>query len=255
MSVRQIDAARLTEAVAKLYVQACLVLPEPVKQKLYAFGNPYIIENFEKNGNIPLCQDTGMAAVYLEVGQDVHITGSIPDAVDEGVRRAVKDGYLRSSIVADPLNGRVNTGDNTPAFLYTDIVPGDRLKVTVAPRGFGCENKARIAMLAPADGLEGVKAFVLETARMAVPDACPPVMIGVGVGGNFDRVAYLAKKATLREGPNPDPFYAALEQALFRQVKKFAIGVNITAAPTHIAGLPCAVSIGCHSLRYASEVL
>ena len=254
MSVREVDARRLTDAVAKLYVQACLVLPEPVKAKLYAFGNPYIIENFEKNGVIPLCQDTGMAAVYLEVGQDAHITGDIPAAVNEGVRRAVKEGYLRSSIVADPLR-RTNTGDNTPAALYTDLVPGDRVKVTVVPRGFGCENKARIAMLAPADGLEGVKAFVLETARMAVPDACPPVMIGVGIGGNFDRAAYIAKKATLREGPNPDPFYAQLEQELYEATRKFSIGVNIAAAPTHIAGLPCAVSIGCHSLRWATEEL
>ncbi len=252
--MREYAASQLTDAVARLYVDACLHLPEHVKEKLYAFGNPYIIENFEKNGIIPLCQDTGLAAVYLEIGQDAHITGSIPEAIDEGVRRAVKNGYLRSSIVADPIR-RTNTGDNTPAFVYTDIVPGDAVKVTVAPRGFGCENKARVAMLAPADGLEGVKQFVLETARLAVPDACPPVMIGVGLGGNFDRAAYLSKKAVLRVGANPDPFYAALEQELFDEVKKFAIGVNIAQAPTHIAGLPCAVSIGCHSLRYASEVL
>jgi fumarate hydratase subunit alpha len=252
--MREYTAQQLTEAVARLYVEACLHLPEPVKEKLYAFGNPYIIENFEKNGIIPLCQDTGMAAVYLEVGQDAHIVGSIPEAIDQGVRQAVKEGYLRSSIVADPLR-RTNTGDNTPAFIYTDLVPGDQVKVTVAPRGFGCENKAKIAMLAPADGLEGVKKFVLETARLAVPDACPPVMIGVGIGGNFDRVAYLSKKAVLRPGPNSDPFYADLEAELYDQVKKFAIGVNINQAPTHIAGLPCAVSIGCHSLRYASEVL
>ncbi len=253
--MKEFASARLTESVARLYVDACLHLPEPVKEKLYAFGNPYIIENFEKNGTIPLCQDTGLAAVYLEIGQDAHITGSIQEAVDEGVRQAVKVGYLRASIVSDPLNGRVNTGDDTPAFVYTDLVPGDTIKVTVAPRGFGCENKARISMLAPADGIEGVKAFVLETARLAVPDACPPVMVGVGIGGNFDRVALLSKKAVLREGPNPDPFYAAMEDELYEQVKKFSIGVHIQQAPTHIAGLPCAVSIGCHSLRYASEVL
>lgn len=252
--MREYTAKQLGDAVARLYVDACLHLPEHVKEKLYAFGNPYIIENFEKNGIIPLCQDTGMAVVYLEIGQDAHITGSIPDAINDGVRRAVKNGYLRSSIVADPLR-RTNTGDNTPAYIYTDIVPGDAVKVTVAPRGFGCENKARVAMLAPADGLEGVRSFVLETARLAVPDACPPVMIGVGIGGNFDRVAYYSKKAVLRVGPNPDPYYAALEEELFAEVKKFAIGVNIIQAPTHIAGLPCAVSIGCHSLRIASEVL
>ena len=252
--MREYAASQLEDAVARLYVDACLHLPEWVKERLYAFGNPYIIENFEKNGIIPLCQDTGMAVVYLEIGQDAHITGSIPDAVNAGVRRAVKDGYLRSSIVTDPLR-RTNTGDNTPAFLYYDVVPSDAVKVTVAPRGFGCENKARIAMLAPADGLEGVKSFVLETARLAVPDACPPVMVGVGIGGNFDRAAYLSKKAVLRPEPNPDPYYAALEEELYEPMKKFAIGVRINAAPTHIAGLPCAVSIACHSLRSASEVL
>ena len=252
--MREYAASRLADAVARLYIEACLHLPEHVKKRLYAFGNPYIIENFEKNGIIPLCQDTGLCAVYLEVGQDAHITGSIPDAVDEGVRRAVREGYLRSSIVADPLR-RINTGDNTPAFIYTDLVPGDAVKVTVAPRGFGCENKARIKMLAPADGPEGVKEFILETARLAVPDACPPVTVGVGLGANFDRAAYLSKKACLRPGPNPDPYYAAMEAELFAQMTKFAIAVNIIEAPTHIAGLPCAVSIGCHSLRCASEVL
>ncbi len=252
--MREYAATQISDAVARLYVDACLHLPKYVEEKLYAFGNPYIIENFEKNGNIPLCQDTGLAAVYLEIGQDAHISGSIPDAVNDGVRRAVKDGYLRSSIVSDPLR-RENTGDNTPAVIYTDLVPGDGVKVTVAPRGFGCENKARISMLAPADGLDGVKSFVLETARLAVPDACPPVMIGVGIGGNFDRAAYMSKKAVLREGANPDPFYAALERELFQRIRDFSIGVNIVQAPTHIAGLPCAVSVGCHSLRHASEVL
>lgn len=252
--MREYTAAAIGEAVARLYKQACLKLPDWVEDRLRAFGNPYIIENFERNGVIPLCQDTGMCVVYLTIGQDAHIAGDLRSSVDDGVRRAVKEGYLRSSIVADPLR-RTNTGDNTPAFLYTDLVPGDGIKVTVAPRGFGCENKARVAMLAPADGVEGVKRFVLETAKLAVPDACPPVMIGVGIGGNFDRVAYLSKKAVLRESPNSDPFYAQLEQELFAQVKHFAMGVNILTAPTHIAGLPCAVSIGCHSLRYATEVL
>lgn len=252
--MREYDAKKLGDAVSRLFVDACLHLPAPVKEKLYAFGNPYIIENFESNGIIPLCQDTGMAAVYLEIGQDAHITGSIPDAINDGVRRAVKNGYLRSSIVSDPLQ-RINTGDNTPACIYTELVPGDTVKVTVVPRGFGCENKARIAMLAPAEGLDGVRQFVLETARLAVPDACPPITVGVGIGGNFDRVAYLSKKAVLRTEPNPDPFYAALEKDLYEEVRRFAIGVHIIQAPTHIAGLPCAVSIGCHSLRMASEVL
>ncbi len=252
--MREFSAATIGDAVKRLYLEACLHLPKHVEDKLRAFGNPYIIENFEKNGTIPLCQDTGLTAVYLEVGQDAHITGNISAAVDDGVRRAVKEGYLRSSVVADPLR-RTNTGDNTPALLYIDLVPGDRVMITVVPRGFGCENKARIAMLAPADGIEGVKRFVLETARLAVPDACPPIMIGVGIGSTFDRAAYLSKKAVLRPEPNPDPFYAELERELYEQVQKFAIGVNILQAPTHIAGLPCAVSIGCHSLRYAKEVL
>ncbi len=252
--MKEYSAAAIGNAVRRLYLEACLHLPKHVEEKLRTFGNSYIIENFERNGSIPLCQDTGLAAVYLEIGQDAHITGNIQGAVDEGVRLAVKEGYLRSSIVSDPLR-RVNTGDNTPALLYIDLVPGDEIRITAAPRGFGCENKARIAMLAPADGIEGVKNFVLETARLAVPDACPPIMIGVGIGGTFDRAAYLSKKAVLRAEQNPDPFYAELEHELYEQVKKFAIGVNILHAPTHIAGLPCAVSIGCHSLRYASEVL
>lgn len=252
--MKEYAASALRDAVSRLYQKACTKLPDWVEDRLRAFGNPYIIENFETNGSLPLCQDTGLAAVYLEIGQDAHITGSIQDAVDEGIRLAVRESYLRASIVSDPLR-RENTGDNTPAFVYTDLVPGDGVTITVVPRGFGCENKARIAMLAPADGLEGVKRFVLETARLAVPDACPPVMIGVGLGGNFDRAAYLSKKAVLRSSPNPDPFYAALERELHEQVKSFALGVNILPAPTHIAGLPCAVSIGCHSLRYAWEVL
>ncbi len=254
MSTRELDVRQVADAVAKLYVHACLHLPDSVKEKLYAFGNPYIIENFETNGNLPLCQDTGMAAVYLEVGQDVHLTGNLSDAVNEGVRRAVKDGYLRSSVVADPLR-RTNTGDNTPALLQEEIVPGDRIQVTVVPRGFGCENKGRIAMLAPADGVEGVQSFVLETAALAVPDACPPILLGVGLGGSFDRAPALAKKAVLREGPNPDPFYAALEAELYEKTKKYCLAVHILTAPTHIAGMPCAVSVSCHSLRWARTLL
>ena len=252
--MREIEAAKIVAAVAGLYAQACLRLPEPVKQKLYAFGNEAIIKNFETNGELPLCQDTGLAAVYLEIGQDVHIVGDIAEAVNEGVRRAVKGSYLRASVVSDPLR-RVNTGDNTPAVLYMEFVPGDTLKVTVTPRGFGCENKARLAMLTPGDGIEGVKAFILETVNLAVPDACPPIVVGAAIGGTFDRAACLSKKAVLRTGPNPDPFYAEMERELFEKVKNVALAVNIVAAPTHIAGLPCAVSIGCHSLRWASEVI
>jgi len=250
--MREINAAKIADAVARLYADSCLHLPESVKKKLYAFGNKAIIENFETNGALPLCQDTGLAAVYLEIGQDIHISGGIPAAVNEGVRRAVKGSYLRASVVSDPLR-RVNTGDNTPAVLYTELVPGDTLKVTVVPRGFGCENKARLVMLTPGDGMQGVKAFILETVHLAVPDACPPIVVGAAVGGTFDKVAYFSKKAVLRMGPNPDPFYAEMEQELLEKIKNVALAVNLVASPTHIAGLPCAVSIGCHSLRWASE--
>ena len=252
--MKEYAARQITDAVSRLYQRACLQLPDWVEHRLRAFGNPYIIQNFEQNGPLPLCQDTGLAAVYLELGQDAHIAGPLQAAVDEGVRQAVLAGFLRPSSVSDPLR-RENTGDNTPALLYTELVPGDRIGITVVPRGFGCENKARIAMLSPADGAEGVKRFVLETARLAVPDACPPITVGVGLGGSFDKAALLSKKAVLRDGPNPDPLYAALEQELYDQLKSFALGVNILHAPTHIAGLPCAVSVSCHSLRYAREVL
>lgn len=278
--MREIQVSTITDTVAALCVQACTRLPEDVKQRVYDCrkAEPWptaqdildvIIENFETNGPIPLCQDTGMACVFLEVGQEVHITGgNLYDAVNAGVAKGYTDGLLRKSVVRDPLD-RVNTGDNTPAMIYTDIVPGDKLTITVAPKGFGSENMSRIAMLKPADGVEGVKKFVLETIELAGPNPCPPMTIGVGIGGTFDKAALLAKRALLREMGvhNGNPFYAALEDELLERINAMGIGpqglggkttalsLAIETTATHIAGLPCAVNINCHSARHATEVI
>ena len=277
--MRELSAHAITEAVARLCVTANTRLPQDVKDTIAAArqAEPWpvaqdildkIIENYSIGGDIPICQDTGMACVFLEVGQEVHIDGDLTRAVDEGVRRGYTEGYLRKSVVADPLD-RVNTGDNTPAMLYTDLVPGDRVKITVAPKGFGSENMSRIAMLKPSDGLEGVKAFILDTVEQAGPNPCPPIVVGVGIGGTFDKCALLAKRALLREmgSHHPKPFYAALEEELLEKINALGIGpqgfggkttalaVHIETLPTHIAGLPCAVNINCHVARHVSEVL
>jgi fumarate hydratase subunit alpha len=222
-----------------------------------------------RNEKMPICQDTGLTCVFLELGQDVHITGGdLNEAVHEGVRRGYKEGYLRKSVVADPLR-RKNTGDNTPAVITVDIVPGDKLTVTVAPKGFGSENMSRLVMLPPAAGEKGVKEFVIETARIAGPNPCPPIVIGVGIGGTFDRVALLAKKALMRpiDRHNPDKYYADMEAELLEKVnalgigpqgfggKTTALGLNIEAHPTHIAGLPVAVNINCHVTRHVKVTL
>ena len=210
-----------------------------------------------------------MACVFLEIGQDVHIVGgNLTEAINEGVRRGYGEGYLRKSVVRDPLD-RVNTGDNTPAMLYTELVPGDQIRITVAPKGFGSENMSRIAMLRPSDGVQGVKDFVIKTVEEAGPNPCPPIVIGVGIGGTFDKAAYLAKKALLRpvDVRNPKPFYENLERELLAEVNALGIGpqgfggmttalaVNIEEYPTHIAGLPVAVNINCHVTRHKTEVL
>jgi fumarate hydratase subunit alpha len=229
-----------------------------------------IVENFEiaDAEDRPVCQDTGVACVFLEIGRDLHINGNITEAVNEGVRQGYSEGYLRKSVVRDPLD-RVNTGDNTPAMLYFDIVEGDSLKITVAPKGFGSENMSKIAMLRPSDGIEGVKNFIRRTVEEAGPNPCPPIVVGVGIGGTFDRAAYLAKKALLRplDERNPDPFYAKLECELLDEINALgigpqgfgglttALGVNIEQYPTHIAGLPVAVNINCHVTRHKTEVL
>ncbi len=277
--MREIDAAAITEAVARLCIQANTRLPGDVKGAIAAARQAEdwpaaqeildrIIENGAAGGEVPICQDTGMACVFLEVGQEIHIAGDLTRAVDEGVRRGYAEGFLRKSVVSDPLE-RVNSGDNTPAMLYTDLVPGERLKITVAPKGFGSENMSRIAMLKPSDGLEGVKAFILDAVEQAGPNPCPPIVVGVGIGGTFDKCALLAKRALLREldVPNGNPFYAALEEELLEKINALGIGpqgfggrttalaVRIETLPTHIAGLPCAVNINCHVARHATEVL
>ena len=217
---------------------------------------------------VPICQDTGMACVFVELGTDVHIDGSFEAAIHEGVRRGYTDGYLRKSIVADPLR-RGNTGDNTPAAITVHLVDGEGCRITVAPKGFGSENMSRIQMLKPADGVEGFKKFVVETVKLAGSNPCPPIVLGIGVGGSFDKVAYLAKKALLRplDVPNPDPYYAQLEQELLTAINGLGIGpqgfggrttclgLAIEQMPTHVAGLPVAVNVSCHVTRRASAQL
>ena len=279
--MRTIPAARITEAVARLCIRANTVLPPDIAAALEACraSEPWPLagdtldllrDNLSRAGerNLPICQDTGMACVFVELGQEVHIEGNFEQAVHEGVRRGYGEGYLRKSMVADPLR-RVNTGDNPPAAITLRLVPGDKCAVTVAPKGFGSENMSRLAMLKPADGVEGVKRFVVETVRLAGPNPCPPVVLGVGLGGSFDKVAALAKHALLRplDRPNPDPFYAQLEGELLEEINALGIGpqgfggrttclgLAIEAAPTHVAGLPAAVNVGCHVTRRAAEGL
>lgn len=279
--MRTISAATVTDAVARLCVRANTQLPPDVAAALdrcrQAEPWPLAQETLgllqdnlaqAKGRNLPICQDTGMACVFVELGQDVHIDGNFEQAIHQGVRRGYGEGFLRKSIVGDPLR-RVNTEDNAPASITVRIVPGDRLAITVAPKGFGSENMSRLAMLKPADGVEGVKQFVVETARLAGPNPCPPTVLGVGVGGSFDKVTALAKHALLRplDQPNPDPYYAALEAELLEEINRLGIGpqgfggkttclgLAIEAAPTHVAGLPVAVNVSCHVTRRASEVL
>ena len=279
--MREINAQQITEVVRRLCIEANCHLSRDMKERIRDFQSKEswpqakeilerIIENYEiaDAQNQPICQDTGMACVFLKVGQDVHIQGDLTEAVNEGVRRGYGEGYLRKSVVRDPLD-RVNTGDNTPAMLYTELVPGDRVEITVAPKGFGSENMSRIAMLRPSDGVEGVKAFVRKTVEEAGPNPCPPIVVGVGIGGTFDKAAYLAKKALLRpvDVRNGKPYYAALEQELLDSINALGIGpqgfgglttalaVNIEECPTHIAGLPVAVNINCHVTRHQTEVL
>ena len=279
--MRELDAARITEVVARLCVEANRHLPQDVKNCIACAREKEqwapaqeildrIKENYEiaDRDEMAICQDTGMACVFLEIGQDVHINGNIVDAVNAGVKKGYGEGFLRKSVVRDPLD-RVNTGDNTPAMLYTDIVPGDQVKITVAPKGFGSENMSQLKMLKPSDGLQGVKDFVIKVVEEAGPNPCPPIVVGVGVGGTFDKAALLAKKAIIRsaEERNANPFYAELEKELLEKVNALGIGpqgfggkttalaVNIEYLPTHIAGLPVAVNLNCHVTRHKSEVL
>ncbi len=280
--MREIQASQITEVVERLCIEANEHLPEDVKRavrecRALEDGEVAreilddIIRNFEiaDDEEVPICQDTGMACVFLELGQDVHISGgNLAEAVDEGVRRGYDKGYLRRSVVKDPIR-RGNTGDNTPAMLYVEIVPGEQLKVTVGPKGFGSENMSQIRMLKPSAGLQGIKDFILETVEAAGPNPCPPMVVGVGIGGTFDKCALLAKKALMRplDCVNPDPFYAGLERELLEKINRLgigpqgfggrttALGLNIETMPTHIAGMPCAVNISCHVTRHKTEVI
>lgn len=279
--MREIDALIITDTVKRLCIEANCHLGEDIKSCIAnAHKNEpwpgakeilwHIIENYEiaENENKPICQDTGVACVFLKIGQDVHINGDITDAVNEGVRQGYTEGYLRKSVVKDPLN-RVNTGDNTPAMIYFELVKGDKVEITVAPKGFGSENMSKIAMLRPSDGLAGVKEFVKSTVLEAGPNPCPPIVVGIGIGGTFDKAAELAKKALLRpaDSSNENEFYANLEKELLNEINALGIGpqgfggkttalaVNIEYFPTHIAGLPVAVNINCHVTRHKTEVI
>ena len=271
--MREIEVSRLTEVIEKLCIEANEHLPEDVKDAIktcracedgeIAKGVlDNIIENFDiaDSENVPICQDTGMACVFLEIGQDVHFTGGdLNDAINEGVRRGYDKGYLRKSVVKDPVR-RGNTGDNTPAMIYTEIVPGDQVKVTIGPKGFGSENMSQIRMFKPSAGLQGIKDFILEVVETAGPNPCPPMVVGVGIGGTFDKCALLAKKALTRnvEEPSPVPYVNELEKEMLEKINKLGIGpgglggtqtalaINIETYPTHIAGLPVAVNMCCH---------
>ena len=279
--MREIPSELITQRVREMCIKACCILPCDLYQALNAAraGEPWppageILSQMLENADIarenmcPICQDTGMACVFVEIGQEVHVQGDLSAAIHEGVRQGYARGYLRKSVVKDPLD-RVNTGDNTPAMIYYDIVPGDILRLTLAPKGFGSENMSAIRMLSPSDGLDGVKKFILETVENAGPNPCPPIVVGVGLGGTFDKAALLAKKALLRpiSQGNAHPFYKALEDELLEKINALGIGpaglggkttalkVQIETLPTHIAGLPAAVNINCHASRHVTEVL
>lgn len=276
--INEISAERIKNAVAGLCISANKKLPCDITEKISAAKSREtlplarsVLCDLEKNIDVaarydlPICQDTGMAVVFLEIGQDVHIVeGSLTEAVNEGVRQGYTEGLLRKSVVADPLM-RVNTNDNTPAIIHTSVVEGDSVKITVAPKGFGSENMSGIKMLTPFDGREGVVNAVLEIVKKASNNPCPPMVVGVGIGGDFEQCALLSKIALCRNTntPNPDRFYRELEEEILEKInlldigpqgfggKTTALAVNIEKAPTHIAGLPVAVNIGCHVTRHA----
>ncbi len=276
--MREIKVSKITESIRKLCIDANYYLGSDVKNRLIksheeedwdiAKGilNKILVNaDIAKNEDMPMCQDTGVACVFIDIGQEVQVVGgALEDAINEGVRQGYKDGYLRKSVVKDPLD-RVNTKDNTPAMIYYNIVPGDKLKITVAPKGFGSENMSQIKMLKPSDGLQGVKDFIIKVVKEAGPNPCPPIIVGVGIGGTFDKAATIAKRALIRsiDVRNENPFYAELEEELVTMINELGIGpqgfggkttalaVNIETYPTHIAGLPVAVNISCHATRHA----
>ena len=280
--IREINVKEITKNIKEMCIEANYTLSPDMDKAMKKAAEEEkselgtkILNQLQENlviadsEKIPICQDTGMACVFLEIGQDVHITGGdLADAINEGVRRGYDKGYLRKSVVKDPVR-RGNTGDNTPAMIYTEIVPGEQIKITVGPKGFGSENMSAIRMFKPSAGLQGIKDFILETVETAGPNPCPPMVVGVGIGGTFDKAALLAKKALMRpiDSENPDPFYADLEKEMLEKVNKLgigpqgfggkttAIGLNIETMATHIAGMPCAININCHVTRHKTEVI
>lgn len=280
--MKTITTEQIIETVKEMCIEANHFLSEDMKSKLYTAAKEeksplgrQILEQLKENlqiagdDMIPICQDTGMAVIFAEVGQEVHIQGGIlTDAINEGVRRGYTEGYLRKSVVGDPII-RENTKDNTPAVIHYDLVPGDQIKLIMAPKGFGSENMSRIFMLKPADGIDGVKEAILTAVRDAGPNACPPMVVGVGIGGTFEKAALLAKKALTRDvSVSSDiPYVADLEKEMLEKINKSGIGpgglggsttalaVNINTYATHIAGLPVAINICCHVNRHSIRVL
>lgn len=280
--MREVSTDEITKNIKEMCIEANYIFSDDVKNKIInsaAVENSEIgkkilsqlEENMEIAGReqIPICQDTGMAVVFIKIGQEVHITGgSLEDAINQGVREGYTEGYLRKSVVKDPLI-RENTKDNTPAIIHYEIIPGDKVEITVAPKGFGSENMSRVCMLKPADGIEGVKNAVIETVKLAGPNACPPVVVGVGIGGTFEKCALLAKKALTRDinSESSIEYVAELENELLDEINNLnigpgglggkitALGVNIETYPTHIAGLPVAINMCCHVNRHKKRIL
>ncbi|QKG30185.1 fumarate hydratase [Campylobacter sp. RM16187] len=277
--MRVIQASKITNVVGRLCKEACYIVTPDMRE---AFAKAKenessptgrdilgkILQNADlaEKGIAPICQDTGMAVVFVDIGQDVHIEGGfLEDAINEGVANGYVEGYLRKSVVCDPVFDRKNTKNNTPAVINVRIVKGDKIHIKVAPKGFGSENKSALKMLVPADGLEGIKKVFLDTVRLAGPNACPPMVIGVGIGGTMDKAALMAKYAAARsaDSKNPDKRYAKLEEELLELACKTGVGpqglggdytavkVNVEWYPTHIAGLPVAININCHAARHA----
>lgn len=280
-NMRFIPAKKITEAVKELCVKVNTRVGDDIRASLAAARSietspqalsalDTLLKNAEiaEREKLPVCQDTGMAVVFVSLGRDVHVDGNIDEAVDEGVRLGYREGYCRASVVRDPVN-RVNTGDNTPAIIYYDFIEGSSLRISVAPKGFGSENMSATRMLNPSDGLEGAESFIVETVKTAGANPCPPIIAGVGIGGTMEKAALLAKRALLREvgSVNPEPFWAKVEERLLDRINALgigpagfggrttALGVHILAYPTHIAGLPVAVNIGCHATRHGTVVL
>lgn len=282
-AVREITATQIRDCVKELILEASYVIGRDVEDAMVKFMKDepspsgravleQLLENYRiaREERVAICQDTGMCVVFLDIGQELHIAGGdLSEAVNSAVRDAYEEGYLRKSVVRDPLYDRINTRDNTPAILHTRIVPGDKLDILVTPKGFGSENMSRIKMLVPADGEQGVIDFIVNTVVEAGPNPCPPVIVGVGIGGTMEMAAILAKRMTARpvSETNPDPRYAALEETILSKINASGVGpagiggrttalkVNVAAYPTHIAGLPVAVNICCHAARHAARTI